>query len=194
MRKILIALALAFLLGKANSQGIYQPVTPTAYGSNNLRGVFRTALLIPSGCGVPGAMSLYSVDSSRFALYGDTCANKLYFYNPRTRQWLLSGQTSIPWDSVSGKPVNFPTTYALSNDLQDSVQNRVPYENATRSVNLGNYRLNARGLLMDSLWARNSGGSVALTNSGTRSFSWGAGGSSEVTLFCTESCKSLLSA
>ncbi len=128
MRKILLALAMTLLLGKAMSQGIYQPVTPTAYGSNNLRGVFRTALLIPSGCGVPGAMSLYSVDSSRFALYGDTCSNKLYFYNPRTRQWLLSGQTSIPWDSVSGKPSNFPTTYALSNDVKDSIQSRIALE------------------------------------------------------------------
>lgn len=125
MKKMLIALALTFLLGKATSQGIYQPVTPTAYGSNNLRGVFRTALLLPSGCGVPGFMSLYSVDSSRFALYGDTCNNKFYYYNPRTRQWLLSGNTSIPWDSVTGKPFNFPTTYAISNDVRDSIQSRV---------------------------------------------------------------------
>lgn len=180
MRKILIALALAFLLGKANSQGIYQPVNPTAYGTNNLRGVFRTALLIPSGCGVPGFMSLYSVDSSRSALYADTCGNKMYYYNPRTRQWLQSDISSVAWDSISGKPVNFSTTYALSNDVRDSIQNRVPYENATRSVSLGNYRLNARGLLGDTLYARGSGGGYLATNSGSVIASFGAGGSTEI--------------
>lgn len=33
--------------------------------------------------------------------------------------------TSLPWDSISGKPANFSTTYALSNDVRDSIQARV---------------------------------------------------------------------
>ena len=59
----------------------------------------------------------------------------------------------------------------------------VPYENATRNVTIGNFRVSARTLLMDSLFARGSGGAVAVTNSGTRSFGWGAGGSSEVSFY-----------
>lgn len=86
----------------------------------------------------------------------------------------------IAWDSITGIPSNFSTTFALSNDIQDSIQNRVPYENATRSVSLGNYRLNARGLLGDTLYARTSAGGFISTNSGVVVASFGAGGSNEI--------------
>jgi hypothetical protein len=33
--------------------------------------------------------------------------------------------TTLPWDSITGKPANFSTTYALSNDIADSIQARV---------------------------------------------------------------------
>ena len=59
----------------------------------------------------------------------------------------------------------------------------VPYTGAVDNVALGNYRLTARSIRMDSIYANGSGGAVAVTNSGTRSFSWGAGGSSEVTFY-----------
>ena len=59
----------------------------------------------------------------------------------------------------------------------------VPYTGAVDNVALGNYRLTARSIRMDSIYANGSGGAVVVTNSGTRSFSWGAGGSSEVTFY-----------
>lgn len=59
----------------------------------------------------------------------------------------------------------------------------VPYSGATTNVDLGVYRLTARSLKTDSIYSNGSGGAVAVTNSGTRSFSWGAGGSSEVTFY-----------
>lgn len=59
----------------------------------------------------------------------------------------------------------------------------VPYSGATTNVDLGVYRLTSRSLKADSIYANGSGGAVAVTNSGTRSFSWGAGGSSEVTFY-----------
>ena len=59
----------------------------------------------------------------------------------------------------------------------------VPYTGAVDNVALGNYRLTARSIRMDSIYANGSGGAVAVTNSGTRSFSWGAGGSSEVSFY-----------
>ena len=59
----------------------------------------------------------------------------------------------------------------------------VPYTGAVDNVALGNYRLTARSIRMDSIYANGSGGAVAVTNSGTRSFSWGAGGSSQVTFY-----------
>lgn len=49
--------------------------------------------------------------------------------------------TSLPWDSITGKPANFSTTYALSNDVKDSIQNRVPYIGATKNVQLGSKQL-----------------------------------------------------
>ena len=57
----------------------------------------------------------------------------------------------------------------------------VPYTGAVDNVNLGNFRLTARSLRMDSVYANGSGGVGFYTNSGTKSFSYGAGGSTEVT-------------
>ena len=59
----------------------------------------------------------------------------------------------------------------------------VPYTGAVDNVALGNFRLTARSLRTDSIYANGSGGAVAVTNSGTKSLSWGAGGSSEVTFY-----------
>lgn len=87
---------------------------------------------------------------------------------------------SPSWGEITGIPANFTTTYALSNDIQDTSRNRVPYENATRSLNLGNYRLSARGLLGDTIYARGSGGGFLATNSGSVIASYGAGGSNEI--------------
>ncbi|MEN6621114.1 MAG: hypothetical protein ABFD50_06170, partial [Smithella sp.] len=86
----------------------------------------------------------------------------------------------LPWDSLTGVPSNFSTTYALSNDIQDSILSRLPYENATRSLNMGNYRVSARGLLGDTLFARTYAGGFLATNSGSVIASFGAGGSNEI--------------
>lgn len=47
----------------------------------------------------------------------------------------IKPSNTIPWDSIIGKPFNFPTTYSLSNDVRDSVQARV----ARRDSLLGGY-------------------------------------------------------
>ena len=39
----------------------------------------------------------------------------------------MANSSSIYWDSVLGKPTNFPTTYALSNNVRDSILARVRY-------------------------------------------------------------------
>lgn len=91
--KKLLTLPLIFILGNCFSQ--YLPVTPTAYGSNNLRGKFKTVLLLPVGCGAPGFMSSYSVDSTSSSIFTDSCNNKAYIYNPSTHSWsiLISSTT-----------------------------------------------------------------------------------------------------
>ena len=36
----------------------------------------------------------------------------------------IKPSNTIPWDNIIGKPFNYPTTYALSNDLRDSIQKK----------------------------------------------------------------------
>lgn len=56
----------------------------------------------------------------------------------------------------------------------------VPYTGAVDNVNLGTYRLTARSLRTDSVYANSSAGMYLLTNSGAAVAHWGGGGSVEV--------------
>lgn len=56
----------------------------------------------------------------------------------------------------------------------------VPYTGAVDNVNLGTYRLTARSLKTDSIYANGSGGMYLLTNTGAAVAHWGSGGSVEV--------------
>ena len=56
----------------------------------------------------------------------------------------------------------------------------VPYTGAVDNVNLGNFRLTARSIRTDSVYANSSAGMYLLTNSGSAVAHWGSGGSVEV--------------
>ena len=56
----------------------------------------------------------------------------------------------------------------------------VPYTGAVDNVNLGNFRLTARSIRTDSVYANSSAGMYLLTNSGSAVAHWGGGGSVEV--------------
>lgn len=43
--------------------------------------------------------------------------------------WRVVGITNISWDSVTNKPTTFSTTYALSNDVRDSIQSKATITN-----------------------------------------------------------------
>ena len=59
----------------------------------------------------------------------------------------------------------------------------VPYTGAVDNVALGNFRLTARSLRTDSIYANGSGGLHLVSNSGTQVALLGAGGSSEVSFY-----------
>ncbi len=84
MRKILFFLLL--VSGGIKAQ-IYTPAVPTIYGSNNNRVEALTCILLPTGCGTPGFMTLYSTDSTKGAFRLDSCGHKWYGYDPSTRTW-----------------------------------------------------------------------------------------------------------
>lgn len=57
--------------------------------------------------------------------------------------WRVVGITNISWDSVTNRPTNFSTNYALSNDIQDSIQRRVVVtDNAVNRIVTGTATIN----------------------------------------------------
>lgn len=129
MKKLFLLALLS--IGLLNCQAQFQP--NNLYGTIFKRGAFDSTLFFPTGCGAPsGNTSLRSVALKLAAKYYDSCAGKEYTYNPKTQAWKETGvtTTSLPWDSVTGKPVNFGTTYALSNDVKDSILARVTLSTA----------------------------------------------------------------
>lgn len=124
MKKILFIIALAISFSVKSQT--YTPLNQTVYGQHNLRIKIDSTLYIPTGCGVPSAISsLNSILIKQGAIYFDSCSGKEYIFNPKDSTWKQTGYNSLPWDSITGKPVNFSTTYSLSNDIQDSIQSRL---------------------------------------------------------------------
>lgn len=92
------------------------------------------------------------------------------FYVWNGNRWAVvtggGGGGSTDWADITNKPANFTTTYALSNDVRDSIQNRV--RSSKYSVDSANFYIliNARKLADDSTggsgyytrgrWARDS--------------------------------------
>lgn len=62
-----------------------------AYGTIANGGNFQRILMFPTGCGVPGALNAADKAQKRFAIYGDSCNNKAYLYNPSTSAWTVIG-------------------------------------------------------------------------------------------------------
>ena len=86
----------------------------------SIRQRFVNGIGIPTRDTVSGTLA----DSSQLVLRPQDSV--IYFkYKGSWRKVGSAATTSIPWDSVSGKPLNFPTTYALSNDVRDSIQARL---------------------------------------------------------------------
>lgn len=87
MKKIVLFAALIFICGSVFSQ-IYTPVTPTTYGNHANREQVDSTFLYPTGCGSP---SLRSYDKKMSALFYDSCAGKMYIYNPALATWDEAG-------------------------------------------------------------------------------------------------------
>lgn len=84
MKKLLLIL---FTIVSVSVQAQY--IKPNnSYGTISNRQSIDSTLLIPTGCGDP---SLRGVDLKKVALYGDTCNNLLYKYNPKTTTWNVIG-------------------------------------------------------------------------------------------------------
>jgi hypothetical protein len=47
-------------------------------------------LLFPTGCG-PDTLNVADSAINKFAIYGDSCNNKVYFYNPNLKSWAVIG-------------------------------------------------------------------------------------------------------
>lgn len=148
--------------------------TPRTYRIEGIAQRFSTALGIPVK-----ASSFFNTSSDTAIVFIDPSDTTTIHFKYKGVAKKLAA-SNIPWDSITAKPSNFTTTYALSNDVRDSVQNRVPYENATRSLVLGNYRLSARGLLGDTIYTRSSTGGVLANNSGQAIANYGAGGGVDI--------------
>lgn len=103
-------------------------------------------------------ISIGSKDSTYFTNAGDTIV--LYF-----------GRDSAVYARFKG--VHRRLAYAGGTDF-------VPYTGAVTNVNLGNYRLTARSIKTDSIYANSSAGMYLTTNTGTAVAHWGGGGSVEV--------------
>jgi len=86
MRKVLLFVCLLIACG-LHAQ-IYTPAgTIPTYGSRDNRRIVETALLFPTGCGAPVKLGMSSVDSLHAAKYFDSCNNKEYTWNPKTKAW-----------------------------------------------------------------------------------------------------------
>lgn len=91
------------------------------YSVDGIAKRFSTALGIPVK-----ASSFYNASSDTAIIFFDPSdTTTLHFKYKGIAKKLAASQ--IPWDSITGKPSNFATTYLLSNDVKDSIQARVRY-------------------------------------------------------------------
>lgn len=152
MKKIFSILFLVALAFTESSGQSYSALG-TTYGSFLKRFRPDSTLHIPTFSGVPsGIASLKSSQRDRGAFYYDSAGKKTYVFNPKDSTW---------------------TSFASESDY-------VPYENATRNVVIGNYRVSARTFLNDSILARTSAGAKILSNSGSVVAEWGLGGGDNI--------------
>ena len=98
MKKLLLIITILFITTTAFSQ--YTP--SSGYGSKIARTVIDSALFIPTGCGKP--TSIKSVDLNRASIYYDSCAAKLWQYNPKTKLWGTSDVATIPGGPITSLP------------------------------------------------------------------------------------------
>jgi hypothetical protein len=108
MKKVLsILITLFFVYNCVNAQYI---INSSAYQWKG--GEFLKSLQIPTGCGLP-VTSINAPDSSRSAIYQDSCNNKWYGFNPKTKTWKRL-------DSAGGSGSSI--TYVLTqNETGDSI-------------------------------------------------------------------------
>lgn len=100
MKKLLTFLFI--LTAFTSSAQVYQ--RDPSYGRSIDRGNFDSTLFIPTGCGTP---TLRGTDLGKMALYGDTCNNILYKYNPK-----------FGWQQISGKD---SSNYSTTTQINDTV-------------------------------------------------------------------------
>ena len=114
--KTRILIALLFLLGKVFSQGTFQPVTPTAYGSNNLRGDFQIALHIPfNNTGDFGVNSVKNTPQIRMV-------NGLFYIYNSTEWKEIQFASSLPSGYVTlGTPQTITALKTFTNGLVSNV-------------------------------------------------------------------------
>ena len=80
--------------------------TDLRYGGNGSRGIFKEAIFIRTGCGVP--IGINSSDVKLGSIYIDSCFSYLYIYNPRTAIWDTvgsgsgSGDVAAIWGTITG--------------------------------------------------------------------------------------------
>lgn len=156
MKKILSFLILLTVGLSSYGQTIPRP-QPSAVGIGYKRLLADSTLFFPAQSGLPSGLgSLKSNNINRKPSFlADTTGNYVYWFNPKDSVW---------------------RRFVHDSDLTGYI----PYTGAIDNVNLGTYRLTARSLRTDSIYANSSAGMYLLTNSGAAVAHWGGGGSVEV--------------
>jgi len=88
MKKLLLILFTVVSVSVQAQHGWIKPNNSKGTISNGLS--VDTALFIPTGCGAPTKV----MDLPKSALYGDSCNNILYKYNPKDSSWTEIGNAS----------------------------------------------------------------------------------------------------
>lgn len=84
-----LALTIISLLFFATSQAQWTKPN-NAYGVKSNGQSIDRVLFFPTGCG-PDTLNLIDSAINKYAIYGDSCNNKVYFYNPKTKLWGVIG-------------------------------------------------------------------------------------------------------
>lgn len=94
---------------------------PRTYKIEGVAQRFSTALGIPVK-----ASSFFNTSSDTAIVFIDPSDTTTIHFKYKGVAKKLAA-SNIPWDSITGKPSTFATTYLLSNDVKDSIQRRVRY-------------------------------------------------------------------
>lgn len=119
MKKLLTFL-LIILSFAAQSQILQEP---TVFGSLYKNLGAKNVLLLPTGCGEPAPLSDKLAVYNQFAIYGDSCANILYLWNPALKLWkTVSGTDSLSFHTLTINGDSTQGIFSRPNGTKDTLE------------------------------------------------------------------------